>query len=367
MGEQGVHGSDSLGSRCSCKAPGSSWPPGGHRVPMGSLPHPPGSSWPAPGGGKALSRSHVCEYGARSRRGWPVSSSCIALVNPGADGCGGTPTSGTPGFRAGLTWAEGSVDPSSRAGGKQLVLPPTPPALLPALSSPVPLPCCQSPLHPAGARQHPCPMVPRGPGVPVPGPSPATPFSALRDRRVARGVPALLGVSLRAGALSASNGAHMGGFAALPSPGQRRFPHALKTLCVPQGWAGARAGQRVPSHAPLRRVALQICRVGTARQPPAAPYLQPDTPPWTSTAGGRAAAPGGPHTSSTVPTWGLLGPPSAPRGAAGCRAMGQGLPPCTVGAEQAQGPTWMGIVPWCSPGAGRAWGTLGDTLPVSLL
>lgn len=57
---------------------------------------------------------------------------------------------------------------------------------------PHPLALLPEPLHPVGTSQHPCPIAPQGPGIPIPAPRT---LPCTGDSGVALGVPVLLGVT----------------------------------------------------------------------------------------------------------------------------------------------------------------------------
>lgn len=138
-------------------------------------------------------------------------------------------------------------------------------------------------------------------------------------------VPVLLGVSLQAGPMVLT----WGGFAALPSQVQRRFPRALKFFHVPpelgmgMGMGMGRTKGPIPST--LQQGGPADMPGGTAWQPPAASYLQPDMLPCSR----RAAASGvpcGTWGSPHQPCGAGLGDTQGPFCPMGCRATGQGCP-----------------------------------------
>lgn len=107
------------------------------------------------------------------------------------------------------------------------------------------------------------------------------------------GLPVLLGLTLQAGPVTASEGLAWGALLHCP-PWGKWFLCALQTLHAP---LNPRQDNR--PHPVSCRVALQIDRVGTALQLPVPPYLEPDTLPWGSTLLGGLW-----HTGLSCGTWG---------------------------------------------------------------
>lgn len=181
-----------------------------------------------------------------------------------------------------------------------------------------------------------------------------------------------------------------------PSPGQKWFPRALKTLCVPPG----QGQDRGPCATPLQRGG-PADTVGGASSCPLSALEQQG---WQGGCGAR-----GPHPSSVVPAWGTLGVPAALRGPSRRRgwaggagrdswghlpyipALGkcpwhglgtlQDIPRTPLGHSrgQRQGQSLTAPESWCPrgwgqgltlchvpPRSGQAEGSAGDAAPVSV-